>query len=398
MPDFLHGVEIVEMEGGPRTIALSASSVVGVVGTAPEADEAAFPLNEPVLVAGSRTKAAQLGTEGTLPDALEDILSVTGALVVVVRVQEGLDDAETRSNVIGGVDAETDQYQGITALLAAKSQLGVTPRILIATGFTHQRDDDPENPGQFLANPVAAELISAAGRLRGIVVIDGPNTTDADALAARSDFSSRRGFFHDPWYRVWDTELNMAVTRPSSARLAGVIAWNDNNRGWWTSPSNQAVPGIVGLSRDIDFTMGDPNCRANRLNADEIATTIQEDGYRLWGNRTTSDDPKWAFLAHVRTADIINDSIVTAHRWAVDRNITKTYLEDVVGGVQTFINRQVALGRIAGGTCWADPDLNSPEDVAAGRAVFDFDFSPFGVAERLTFRSAMVNDYLEEIL
>lgn len=397
MSDFLHGVELLEVDGGPRTIALASTSVIGVVGTAPEADEDAFPLNEPVLIAGSRTKANKLGLEGTLPDALDDILSVTGAVVVAVRVEEGQDDDATRSNVIGGVDAETDQYQGIKALLGVKSKLGIKPRIVIATGFTHQRIEDTENVGEFLPNPVSAELEATAARLRAIAVIDGPNTTDAEAFAVRQDFNSRRVFFHDPWYRVWDTEIDDVVTRPSSARVAGVIAWNDNNRGWWTSPSNQPVPGIMGLSRDIDFTMGDPNCRANLLNAQDIATTIQEDGYRLWGNRTTSDDPKYAFLAHVRIADIINDSIVAAHRWAVDRNITKTYLEDVVGGVQAFINRQVALQRIAGGTCWVDPDLNTPEDMIEGRAVFDFDFSPFGVAERLTFRSAMVNDYLEEI-
>ncbi len=397
MADFLHGVELAEVDGGPRTIALASSSVIGLVGTAPEAEAGAFPVNEPVLVSGSRTKAAQLGTTGTLPDALDDILSVVGAAVVVVRVEEGVDDAATQSNVIGGVDSETDQYQGIKALLSAKSRLGVKPRILVATGFVHQREEDPENPGQYLANPVAAELLNVAQTLRAIVVVDGPNTTDAEALAARNDFSSRRVFFHDPWYRVWDTEIDDVVTRPASARIAGVIAWNDNARGWWTSPSNQVVPGIMGLARDIDFTMGDPTSRANRLNDDEIVTTVQEDGYRLWGNRTTSDDPKWAFLAHVRIRDIINDSILEAHRWAVDRNITKTYVEDVVASVQQFLDRQVALQRIAGGTCWAEPELNTAQDQIAGRAVFDFDFSPFGIGERLTFRSALVNDYLEEI-
>jgi len=144
--------------------------------------------------------------------------------------------------------------------------------------------------------------------------------------------------------------------------------------------------------------MGDPNSRANHLNANDIATTIQENGYRLWGNRTASADAKWAFLAHVRIADILNDSLLEAHMWAVDRNISKTYVEDVTGGVQAFINRLSAEDRIAGGSVWADPALNTAEDMQAGRAVFDFDFSPYGVAERVQFRSRMVNDYLEDIV
>jgi hypothetical protein len=70
----------------------------------------------------------------------------------------------------------------------------------------------------------------------------------------------------------------------------------------------------------------------------------------------------------------------------------------VTGGVQAFLNRLTAEGRIAGGSVWADPELNTAEDMQAGRVVFDFDFSPYGVAERITFRSRMVNDYLEEIV
>lgn len=398
MSDFLHGVEVVEIDDGSRPIRLAATSVIGVVGTAPQADADAFPLNEPVLVLGSRAQAAALGTEGTLPDALADILSVTGALVVVVRVEDGVDDAATMSNVVGGVDTATGKYLGVEALLAAASRVGAKPRLLIAPGFTHQRPEDPANPGQYLANPVAAALTAVAEKLRAVVIVDGPNTNDTDALAAREGFGSKRVFFHDPWYQVWDPAVDGPMLRPASARIAGVIAWNDNVRGWHTSPSNQLIPGIMGLGREIDFTLGDPTCRANFLNSHEIATTIQESGYRLWGNRTTSSDPKWAFLAHVRIADIINDSLLAAHLWAVDRNITRTYLEDVTSGVQAFINRLVAERRIAGGRCWADPELNTPEDMQAGRVTFDFDFSPYGVAERVTFRSRMVNDYLEEVL
>lgn len=398
MPDFLHGVELVTIDDGVRPIQTASSSVIGLVGTAPEADSETFPVNTPVLIPGSRSKAAKLGTAGTLGDAVDDVLSVTGAVVVVIRVEEGEDDDATMSNVVGGVDSETGKYQGVEALLAAKSKVGAKPRILAAPGFTHQRPEDPGAAGEKLANPVAAAMVSVADKLRATVVVDGPNTNDSDAQAARDDFGSRRVFFHDPWYRFWDTEADEAVTRPASGRICGVIAWNDNNRGWHTSPSNQVVPGIVGISREIDFTMGDATSRANLLNSHDIATTIQENGYRLWGNRTTSDDAKWAFLAHVRIADIINDSLLEAHQWAVDRNITKTYIEDVVGGVQAFLNRQIAEQRIAGGACWADPDLNTAEDMMDGRVTFDFDFSPYGVAERITFRSRMVNDYLEDIV
>lgn len=128
-----------------------------------------------------------------------------------------------------------------------------------------------------------------------------------------------------------------------------------------------------------------------------MATIIREDGYRLWGNRTLSSDPKWAFLSVRRTADMINDSLQRAHMWAVDRNITKTYVEDVTEGVNAYLRTLTNLGAILGGQCWADPDLNTPANITQGKVYFNFDFTPPYPAEHIIFRSMMVNDYIEEV-
>ena len=140
--------------------------------------------------------------------------------------------------------------------------------------------------------------------------------------------SSARVYPIYPWVKVLDS-LGVIVEEPASARVAGLIVKSDNERGFWWSPSNLVINGIVGISKPIDFVLGDVNSKANYLNENNIATIIQESGFRLWGNRTLSADPKWAFLQARRTADMINDSLLKAHLWAVDRNITKTYIEDV---------------------------------------------------------------------
>jgi phage tail sheath protein FI len=158
------------------------------------------------------------------------------------------------------------------------------------------------------------------------------------------------------------------------------------------------INGIVGTGRDIDFTLGDANSRANLLNEQQVATVIRQDGYRLWGNRTASDDPKFAFLSVVRTADIINDSILRSFMWAVDKNITRTFLEDVSQGVNDYLARLKAQGAILGGECFPSPGLNTPASVADGKVFFDVRFTPPFPAEHITFRSRLVNDYIEEIL
>lgn len=391
MPEqFLHGVEVVEIDNGPRPIRTVRSSIIGLIGTAPDADAAAFPLNTPVLIAGSRIEAAKLGATGTLPAAIDAIFDQAGALVVIVRIEEGADEADTLSNVVGGVDIDTGQYEGVHAFLGAESVAHVSPRILIAPGFTHQRPDGN-------ANPVVSELIGISERLRAVIIADAPNTNDADAITYREDWGSARVYVIDPFVKVWDAANNAAKEEPASARVAGLIAKSDNDRGFWWSPSNQNINGIIGTARPVDFTLGDANARANHLNENEVSTIIRQDGYRLWGNRTCANDPKWAFLSVRRTADILNDSLLRAHLWAVDRNITKTYIEDVTEGVNGYLASLVAMGAILGGRCYADPELNTPANIQQGKVYFDFDFTPPYPAEHITFRSHLVNDYIEEI-
>jgi len=202
----------------------------------------------------------------------------------------------------------------------------------------------------------------------------------------------------DPAVTVWDTAANAVAVQPASARVAGLLAKSDAERGFWWSPSNQPINGITGTARPVDFVLGDPNARANYLNENEVATIIRQEGYRLWGNRTCSADPKWAFLSVRRTADMINESLQQAHLWAVDRNITKTYIEDVLEGVNSYLRHLKALGAIINGSVWADPDLNTPTAIANGEVYFDFDFTPPYPAEHITFRSHLTNDYLVEVL
>ena len=390
---FLHGVEVLEIDAGPRPISTVRSSVIGIIGTAPDADANAFPLNTPVLIAGSRREAAKLDTvgdgEGTLPGALDSIFDQAGAVVVVVRVAEGANETATIANVVGGVNSGTGDYEGVHAFLGAESVLGFAPRILLAPGFSHQRPDGD-------ANPVVSEMVGIAERLRAVIIADGPNTTDAAAIAYAGDFGSSRVYVVDPWVNKLDAAGN-TVAQPTSPCVAGLIAKSDNDRGFWWSPSNQNINGIIGTVRPVDFVLGDANARANLLNEDKVATVIRQEGFRLWGNRTLSADPKWVFLSVRRTADIINDSLLRAHLWAVDRNITKTYVQDVVEGVNAYLRHLVTIGAILGGKCWADPELNTPDQIAQGKVYFDFDFTPPFPAEHITFRSQMTQDYLTEI-
>lgn len=468
---FLHGVEVLQIDTGARPIQTVRSSVIGLVGTAPDADATKFPLNTPVLVA-SRSEMAGLGTDGTLQQALDLIYDQAGAVVVVVRVAEGADERATITNVVGGINGSTGAYEGVHAFLAAENAVGFAPRVLIAPGFTHQRTSNGiltapittqgagyvtappvtfaappaggvqatgvavlgtganagkvmsitiTNPGEGYSTTVAAptigappsggvqavagtptkgtvrsrvlaEMLGIAQRLRAVIIADGPNTTDADAIQVADDFGSDRIYVIDPWVLV----AGEAV--PSSSAVAGLINKVDNERGFWWSPSNNEISGIEGTARAIDFALGDYTSRANLLNEQKIATIVREQGFRLWGNRTLSSEPLYAFLSVRRTADMINESILRGHLWAVDRCITATYLEEVQESVREYLRSLKARGAILGGAVWVDPEQNTPTSIANGQVVFDFDFTPPYPAERVTFRSHLVNSYVVDLL
>ncbi len=397
MSGFLHGVEVIEIDTGPRPIRTISTGVIGIVGTAPGADVDAFPLNTPVLIAGSRAEAAKLdatadGTGGgTLPSALDGVFDQAGAVVIVVRVEPGADEAATLANVIGGTNSANGQFEGAHALVAAESVVGHAPRILCAPGFTHQKPSGN-------ANPVVAELEGIAKRIGAVIIADGPNTTDAAAQAYAGDWgTSGRIYVVDPWVKVLNSKGEVVV-EPASARVAGVIARTDNDIGFWASPSNKGITGIIGTARPVDFKLGDKSSRANLLNENNVTTIIRQDGFRLWGNRVPTADPKWHFLSVRRTADVLNESIQRAHLWAVDRGITRTYKEDVEEGVNAFIAGLVAQGALLGGRCWADPDLNTPASIQNGQVWFNFEFTPPYPAERITFRSHLTNKYIAEAL
>jgi phage tail sheath protein FI len=394
---FLHGVEVIELDGGARPIQTTASSVIGLVGTAPKG-----PVNTPTLILGSRSEAIEVfgeDTDGyTIPAALSAIFDQTGAMVVVVNVadpeNEDFQDEDykfdvskiTLSDVVGGTNPD-GTYRGAKCLLAAQTECKVTPRILIAPGFTHETSSNE--------SLLVGELKNIAERMRATVIADCPNETKEVALAFVENINSDRVYCVYPWAKVFKN--NKTIEEPLSARIAGLIANSDNERGFWWSPSNREINGIVGLSKPIDFAMGDSTCIANFLNEKKIATIIQQDGFRLWGNRTTASNTKWQFLSVRRTADLINDSLARAHMWAVDRNITRTYVEDVIEGVNNYMRYLKNIGAIIGGTCWADSSLNTPENIQLGKIIFDFDFTPPYPAEHITFRSRMVNNYLNEI-
>lgn len=384
MSGFFHGVTVTNVDTGARNIALPSSSIIGLVDTFTEGAGVTAKANDLVLITSEREAVAAFGADAAITKACRAIYSRAKAVIVACGVAKLEEAAEQTAAIIGNVLAD-GKRTGLQALLDGKSRFNAQPRLLVA-------------PKHSATQAVGTALVALADKLRGIAIIDGPGTTDEAALAYAKNFGAKRAFLVDPGVRYFDTAAEATVDAPGSAWVAGLFAWTDREYGFWASPSNKEFVGITGTSRPVEFLDGDDSCRANLLNNANIATIIRDDGFRLWGNRTLSSDPKWAFVTRVRTMDIVMDAILYGHKWAVDRSITATYVKDVTEGLQAFMRDLKNQGAIINFEVFADPELNTASQLEQGKVYWNIRFTDVPPAENPNFRVEVTNQWLTEVL
>ncbi|GKT21659.1 phage tail sheath subtilisin-like domain-containing protein [Acidovorax sp. SUPP3334] len=469
--NFLHGVETIEIEKGPRPIRVVKTAVIGLIGTAP-----AGGANTPMLVLSDK-QAAQFGGQQlpgfTIPQALDAIFDQGAGTVIVINV---LDPAVHKTAVAGeavvlqgdtgktakpawtgaatvknqagdvthlvGTDYTTDPLTGqITRTLGGAIPAGAT----LTVGYTHadptkvtpadvigavnaaghrtgmQALLDTYNllgffakvliaPGYCTLNAVSAELIAMAHKLRAVPLIDAPvGTTFAQALAGRGPTgtinfatSSDRAVLCYPHLQVYDAATGTNRLEPLSPRLAGAIAAKDNERGYWWSPSNTEIKGVVGVETQLTAMINDPQSEVNQLNEAGIVTVFSSygTGLRTWGNRSAA----WPSVTHPRnfisvrrTADMLHESLEYSMLQFIDMPINNALIDAIKESVNAFIRTLIARGALIDGQCLYDPTKNPTTEVALGHLTFDIDFMPPTPAERITFESFLNIELLKQL-
>jgi phage tail sheath protein FI len=383
---FFHGVTTSLIDNGARTISLPSSSIIGLCDTFTPGilGGGTAKAGELVLLTSEREAIAAFGPDSAITKAAQAIYVRAKAVIVAIGVPKLEDAALQTSAIIGGVLADGHRT-GLQALLDGKSKHNAQPKLLIT-------------PKHSATQAVATAMDALAAKLRAIAIIDGPNTTDEAALAYALEFGSKRLYMVDPGVKYWDSVLSATIDAPGSAWVAGLFAWTDATYGYWASPSNKEFVGITGTTRPIEYLDGDETCRANLLNNANIATIIRDGGYRLWGNRTLSSDPKWAFVTRVRTCDILMDAIQAGHKWAVDRSITKTYVQDVTEGLQAFMRDQKNAGAVINFEVYADKERNTASQIEQGKVFWRIRFTDVPPAENPNFLIEVTNEWLTEVL
>ena len=138
-------------------------------------------------------------------------------------------------------------------------------------------------------------MISIANKVRAICLVDAPKgVTVDDCLKARGSegsfnwqTTSDRVYLLYPYLKYYDQETNQDQPIPYSSVMAGLMAWNDKQNGYWYSPSNKNFIGVTGTQVKITASYTDEDSEVQQLNAKGITSVMNAygTGYKSFGNR-----------------------------------------------------------------------------------------------------------------
>lgn len=382
---FEHNGVSLEATESPAPMGNIGDNVVAIVGTAPNR-AVGVPVNAPYRISGMLA-AEQLdptGAEsGTLINVVKAILKVVKIPIYVVVVEKGTTTAETMNNVIGGEDALTGQKLGIQALTLCMED----PTIIGAPGFSD-------------AQAVHSELASIGKRIRARVVLDGKDTNVAGQVANSTSIGGE-ALGYDRCYLVHQmpaiyskaAQANVFLP-PSSLAIAALAAVKQ-----WESPGNQ-VTYAADVSRTVEYNILDKSTDGDLLNRYGVSYYARTmlGGFSLIGNRSITGK----FISYVGLEDAIARKLVKAAQKVMAKNLTKSFMEQEVKRVDTWLQTLVADETIPGGKVYLHPELNSVEHYKNGTWYICIDYGRYAPNEHMVYQlnasDAIIEEFLEDVL
>ncbi len=389
-----HGLIVRWLEGGAKPIKVVNSSCLGIIGTAPDADVDIFPENEPIQIL-TDSKAASLGTSGTLYNAYANILRqcATGGQnfrpsIIVVRVKEEETLEAQAATMIGTAAAKT----GVYAFNNAEMEIGECPSILIAPGF-----GGPQIDGAY--NPITQALHDVGKKFGAITIKDGFGDTAEEIYNDAKLLASKYIYYVANKGRIFDVGAAQNIYMPASSLAAGMFALADRAVGFWDSPSNRVVNGINGYNPSFEGNSQQIGSEIDYLNSKGVNVLNFEGGYRLWGSRNTEViNTAEQFITSTRIQTVLGKSILQGLRWAIDRGINKQNILDVQTSLTRFLRNFEGSALYEGTQVYIDPEKNPWDMVMQGQFTFDAKYQEVIPLEKAVIDMSRDNSLIENFV
>ena len=288
--------------------------------------------------------------------------------------------AVTDADIIGGFDPTTDRYTGLELIEMVPNEFGLVP------GFIHI-------PGRGSASVIAvatakAEKIDSRYSCRVVVDLDTVRTKAVSEVLATKNANN----IVDPrQFAFWPNCITDGQVTHLSTDFVCVAKRTDAaNQGIpFESPSNKPIK-IDGLCLADGTPVKMTLTQANRLNSQGVVTAINDQGWKLWGNRGAafpgSEDPQETFIPIARMVDFAGNNTILRTTRLVDKPGNRRLLQSVVDSLQSDYNSWTGMGAILGGRAAFPKEENPDSQIMDGHYVFVSSFGWVSPAEWIDHR------------
>lgn len=174
-------------------------------------------------------------------------------------------------------------------------------------------------------------------------------------------FNWRRYVINDDWAPVY-----------GSALLAGHFLRVWQKFGFYTSPANQEVQGIVRAAEDVSWSFTDKKAESLKFNKAYVNLIVSTSkGWRNWGHRMSNGDP----ITEISTIREIMNAIEDWSFGTIYASIDAHFVAFINSKLNGFFDRMKRDKAIIGGRAWINPNENTPEELKEGRFTINFDFT-----------------------
>lgn len=284
----------------------------------------------------------------------------------------------TDEDLVGGVDLATGRETGMEVIRHIYPKLGMVPGILTA----------PRRSG---SAAVSAALQSKTREINGVFKCVCIAEVDSGENGARkyTDVKAqkeRQGLTDPNAYAVWGYGKVGGVVYSGSTLAAALTARTDAANGDipYVSPSNKTLAIDACCLADGTEVLLDQE-QANVVNSCGVATFLNMNGFRLWGNRTCaypgSTDPKDSFFSCRRYMSWRANSFILTYFQKVDSPLNKRLIDAIVDSENVRGNGFVAIGAAARDEIRYNEEENPSTDLMNGKITFHQYMTPYTPAE-----------------
>ena len=284
----------------------------------------------------------------------------------------------TPNDIIGGVDVNTGKETGLEVIRQIYPKLAMTPGILLAPRFS-------ANPNVSAA--LQAKTKDINGVFKAVTVIDIDSTAEGATKYTDVKEQKERQAVTDPnAYAVWGYGKLGDVVYSGSALAASLTAYTDAVNGDIpnVSPSNKTLSiGAICLADGTEIMLD--QTQANTVNGFGVATFLNMNGFRLWGNNTAcypgNSDPKDRWFSVRRFFCWTGNTFILTYFQKVDDPTNPRLIEAIVDSENVRGNSFVARDICARYEITFNEDENPTTDLLNGKITFHQYLTPYVPAE-----------------